>query len=231
MKWVLLGSVLLIFLILIIIITKITITLQLNHSQDDDHIKIKFKIWFGLVKYTINIPLVKIDNNTASIVMKREAQPGGNPKSKNGTKREKITASKILNGIQDTKMVIKHVIGLHTIIRIFMRKVKVKKLEWKTIFGIGDASLTGILTGVAWSVKSSAVGLISQYMRLETEPIIMVTPAFQQTFSQTHLTCIIQFRIGHAIVAAIRLVKYWKGSIPNFSTDPLSKLSQMKKKN
>ncbi|WP_010678428.1 hypothetical protein [Bacillus timonensis] len=72
MKWLLFIFLFIALLILLVAITRLTIFIEANHSQDDDHIKMKFSIWFGLIKYTINVPMVAVDKETPSIVFKKE---------------------------------------------------------------------------------------------------------------------------------------------------------------
>ena len=37
-------------------------------------LKIEFKAWFGLIKYKLNVPLIKVDDNSPSIVVEEEVQ-------------------------------------------------------------------------------------------------------------------------------------------------------------
>jgi hypothetical protein len=103
-------------------------------------------------------------------------------------------------------------------------------MEWNSMIGIGDAARTGTLVGALWIVKGSIIGVISNYIRLKEMPKLSITPNFQQAISQTRFSCMIQFRIGNAMLAGIKLVKYWKGGKPKFRTKPLSKFSEEKTK-
>ncbi|HAQ08870.1 MAG TPA: hypothetical protein DCR24_15690, partial [Bacillus bacterium] len=76
-----------------------------------------------------------------------------------------------------------------------------------------------------WSVKGGLIGVLSHYMKLKDMPVISITPNFQYAITQTSFKCIFQVRVGHAILAGIKLVKYWKGGWPEFKTKPLSVLS------
>ena len=93
MHWsLILIIILLIILILIgiLIVTKVKVLINIHHSQDDDHIKLKFSAWFGLIKYTINVPLIKVDTNSPSIIMEEEGKsniPIGDKKTK---KKKKV---------------------------------------------------------------------------------------------------------------------------------------------
>lgn len=224
MKWLLITLIVLILLIITVILTKVKILLYYYHNNDNDHLKIEFKAWFGLIKYKKEIPLIKIDDNSPTIVTKetKSAGPLGNAEKKD---TKQYSAEDLLHSLQDTKELLTHVVSLHRIVRKFLSKITVKELTWHSLVGIGDAAYTGMLTGALWALKGSIIGLISHYMKLKTAPAMSITPHFQFAVSQTVISCIFQFRIGHAMVAGIKLIKYWKGGMASFRTKPLSALS------
>lgn len=223
-KWLFLLLLLILLLFFIIILTKVKIYLDFYHGNDNDRVSILIKVWGGLIKYKKEIPMIKVDEENASVVIKEKTEMGPDEKT---TKEEENQFDKddLLNSLNDTKALLHHVIGLHTHIRRLMSKVQIKKLEWHTHVGIGDAASTAVVCGAIWTVKGSIIGIISNYMRLVKMPILTVTPNFQQKISQIQLKCIFQIRIGHAILAGLKLVRYWKGGMPNFKTKPLSVLS------
>ena len=65
---------------------------------------------------------------------------------------------------------------------------------------------------------------------MQNSPNLSVHPHFQLAVTQTSFKCMLQFRIGHAMVAGIKLVKFWKGGWPQFKSKPLSHLSQERSK-
>jgi Protein of unknown function (DUF2953) len=212
---------LLFILFFLILITKVTVTLDLNHVGDNDQFKIKFRAWFGLLRYTINIPLVKIDDDGPNLIVKEEQKVGSENTNHKG-KEKKVTPEDVLNSISDIKEIAEHIVELHKILRRFLKKIKIKKLEWHSQFGIGNAAHTGLLTGAAWAIKGSVIGIISQYLRLIATPVVTITPEFNQYCSRTKLQCIFQFRIGQTILAGIQFIKYWKGGRPKFKNKPFS---------
>ncbi|MDF0726428.1 DUF2953 domain-containing protein [Cytobacillus sp. S13-E01] len=213
-----------IFLLLFIItITKLSVNVDLYHTGDDDNIRIKLTAWFGLIRYTIKVPLIKVDKETPGIVVKHEEIAGQKDLGKK--KKQKFSPMDILLSMRDTTEILKHVINLHTIIRKFFNKISITKFEWHTTLGIGDAAQTGVLAGLGWSIKGTLLGILSNYMKLMTQPVTSITPSFQIPISQTKLSCIFHFRIGHAMLVGIRLIKYWRGGLPNFKKRPLSMLS------
>lgn len=229
LRWFLLAFICLLLLLIAVLLTKLKVHVYFFHGGDDDHFKIEFKAWLGLIKYKIDVPLIKVDTESPSIVIKEKVETGPNENTtQKGTKR--LTPEKLFKSINDVKEVLNHVVNMHTIVRIFLKKVKVKNFEWHSQAGIGDAAHTGVLCGAIWTVKGSLIGLLSNYMKFEVSPTINVIPNFQQMTSKTSLKCMFQFRIGHAMLAGIKLIKYWKGGRPNFKSKPLAAIPGNKTK-
>ncbi len=227
MKWILLGLLIIFLLLLVILLSRLNIYIVFKHAKDNDSLIIKFRAWFGLIRYTLNIPLIKINENSPAIVMKEETKKGKEEKV-TSEERSQFFAEDFLNGFKDMENLLKHVVSLHRIIRNFLKKVSVKKLQWNTIIGVGEASLTGMLTGAVWTVKGGIIGIISNYFKLKVNPNLSVQPHFQLPISQTSFECMLQFRIGHAMFAGIKLIKFWKGGRPQFRSKLFSSLSQEK---
>lgn len=227
MKWFILALAILLIIIIIISITKLKVYIRYDHFNDDDHLKIEFRAFFGLIKYKREIPLIKIDDNSPSIVVKQ----------KKGTKEEteqketmQFGAEDLLDSLHDMKTLLESIVSLNRIVKKFLKKVTIQTFEWHTTFGVGDAAATGMLTGAFWAIKGSIIGIISHFMKLSTMPSMSINPQFQFALSQTSISCIFYFRIGHAMLAGIKLLKYWKGGRPNFRTKPFSALSNNKTK-
>lgn len=229
MKWLLIALIAFIILSTLIMVTKLKVLFYIYHGNDNDHVKVQFKAWFGLIKYKIEIPLVKVDDNSPTLVVKEKKTAGP---QENTTKEEtkQFSAQELFASLHDTKELVSHIVSLHRIIRNFLGRISIRKLEWHTVVGIGDAAHTGMLTGAIWAVKGSIIGLISHYIKLKAVPDITITPHFQYAISQTAFSCMIHFRVGHAMLAGIKLIKYWKGGRPDFKLKPLSALSNDKTK-
>jgi hypothetical protein len=224
MKWVLLAILLLIVIVLIIFFTKVKILLDYFHGNDNDHFKVTIKAWGGLLKFTIEVPVVKIDDNSPTIVAEQKVKTGPDENMKQ-QKTTQVDKTDLLSSLHDFKQLIIHVAGLHKIVRDFLKKVTIRNIEWHTMVGVSDAAATAVITGAFWAVKGGVIGLLSNYMRMKDMPVMTITPSFQQTVSITSFKCMIQVRVGHAILAGIKLVKYWKGGWPEFKSKPLSALS------
>ncbi|USK32909.1 DUF2953 domain-containing protein [Bacillus sp. F19] len=223
--WIIACALFLFFLFLAFM--KITVIFDLKHVGDDDEIKVKLKAVFGLLKYTIKIPLIKVDPNGPNLILKEEKKMGKASKQKGID--EKISPDDILTNIKDFKELTEHIVHLHAIIRKFLQHVQIVKFEWRSQLGTGDAATTGMLIGPGWTLKGAAVAIISTYMKLKSRPILSIEPNFYQMSSKTILSCMLHFRTGHAIVAGLRLLKYWRGGRPTIINQQLSFLSKEKK--
>ncbi|MBM7660533.1 hypothetical protein JOC85_001305 [Bacillus mesophilus] len=204
-------------LLFFIFISELHIKIDYVHAQDNDQLSIMLRLWF--FRFTIKVPLIKVDKDSNSVVFEQEIQTGS-PTGQPQEKPKDVTSNELVNGFKNIKEIIEHVVGLHKIVRAFLKKVTVHKLEWHSNLGLGDAALTGMLVGAGWTIKGSIIGVLSQYMILKTSPTVTITPFFQQTFSHTKLSCMLSFRIGNAILAGLRIVKYWKGGLPSFAGGP-----------
>ncbi|MGO4888721.1 DUF2953 domain-containing protein [Anaerobacillus sp. MEB173] len=207
MHWGFIVLLIIIFIVILIMITKVNIELFYAHDQDNDELTIKFNAWFGLLSYTMSVPLIKVDKDSASIIIEEEQKVGQNDLE---DKKRKITPNLIINKMKEMQDFLRHVKGLHKIMRHFLKNISVTKFEWQTQLGIGDAAHTGVLAGIAWGIKGTAIGIVSHLMLLKTKPKIAVQPAYQSKQSFTRLRCMFSFRIGHAIGAGIKIARHWK---------------------
>ena len=212
----------LILILLILIFTRVTVEIDFYHGNDNDHLKIKFFAWFRLIRFTIDVPMLKIDKDSPALVLKEELKPGKKEETKKEKKR-RITPAIMIQKLKNVKEIITHVVHFHNIIANFLKKIQIKKLVWHTSVGIGDASYTGVLTGIIWALKGSILGLISKYMRLRVQPNIMVTPQFQQVISSMFFQCMIQFWIGHALLVGIKILAFWRGGMPKLHSNNVAK--------
>lgn len=77
-------------------------------------------------------------------------------------------------------------------------------LYWHTRVGYDDAALTGLSTGLIWSVKSLFLQYFSHIIPLRTVPIIHVDPSFNEPSFNTEFRCIFSFKLRHLIGATLK---------------------------
>ncbi|MDG5787005.1 DUF2953 domain-containing protein [Evansella sp. AB-P1] len=194
----------LLLLLPFIVFLKIKVNVTYMHNGKDDNLSLRFKVLF--FRYTVEVPVLAIDDESPSIVYKEERKSAIGEKEIN----EKFTLHRFLDDVKHFERFIKHVVGFHTIVRKFMKNVSVNEFYWETQMGAGDAALTGSSSGILWAIKGNAIGIMANYMKLKTEPKIKIDPQFQQMVLKTAFKCMVSFRIGHAILAGIKVLRHWK---------------------
>ena len=221
MKWFILSIAILLFILILIFITKIKIHITYSHKQEDDHFHLKLRAWGGIIRYTMKVPVIKVAEDSASVVYKEEK--GMSTPSNDSVKD--LTVEEVLDKFENIKKLIKDVFGFHILVRKFLNKVKVKTFQWHSLIGTGDVVLTGTCVGGCYAIKGSIIGLISRYIKFKKIPIYSITPDYQKTIASTSFFCIVEFRIGHAIVAGIKIFRYWKDEKVKFSSEQVAKNS------
>ncbi|HET7616070.1 MAG TPA: DUF2953 domain-containing protein [Bacillales bacterium] len=193
-------------IITLIMVSTVNMNIYYRHHRHEDTIVLRFRLW-GINMYTYKIPGISFDEQSASVVMKQEKKKGP------ANEKNEIQLSKddILRRIRSFHALLSHIYGFSRIVRHFFSKMKVRKFVWHTQFGLGDAAATGSATGSIWAVKGNVIGLLDRFFQLQTRPEISVVPLWQGEKAETELQCMISFRIGHAMGAGSRIVKYWKG--------------------
>ncbi len=91
--------------------------------------------------------------------------------------------------------------------KIILQSMSVHEMRWHTAIGMKDASLTGVMTGVAWTVKGMTVGTIDHVSDLKCIPDISIVPHFQQSVIQSEINCMISIKLGNAIYRAFQLMQ------------------------
>ncbi|MDR4948866.1 DUF2953 domain-containing protein [Neobacillus cucumis] len=218
MFWLFISFLLILFLFLLIIFTRLTIYVHYSHFNDNDDLKVELRIWFGLIKYKLKVPSIKVDDDSPSLIVKSKAHMGDSPNDETEPKVNQIDNDEFLSNLQKTKDLMHKVFGIHVIVKKFLQRVTIKHIEWQTLIGVGDAAYTGMMTGALWAVKGGIMGLLSSYMRMKEMPQLSINPHFQASVIHTRLICMFQFRIGYAILAGLKLMKFWKGGKPHLKS-------------
>ncbi|MDT8859387.1 DUF2953 domain-containing protein [Alkalihalobacillus sp. MEB130] len=195
----------LLVLFLLVVVSKVKIYVDYRHNKDDDLLDAKVTFW-GMRVYTFSAPVIKIDDDSASLIVEEEQKIAGFETKK----ALPITPELLDKYFHWFKDFLDHVVGLHKIVRKFLKKVNVNSLTWHTDIGVGDAAHTAQLAGAIWGVKGNIIGLIGNYMRMKFMPKLTIDPHFQAMVSHTYFSCMFSFRIGHAIVAGLMLLKHWR---------------------
>ncbi|MET3727495.1 hypothetical protein ABID52_001076 [Fictibacillus halophilus] len=205
MVWVTSIIGILLLLLIVISFSTIHISIYFVHRNDNSNIQVNFKM-YRFLKYKLNVPLIMVDAQDHSVKIREEK------KSTLGQKKEKkkITFSQIKKKYRSFNQMLKHINHFYKILAAFLKKMRVKKVEWHSAVGLGEASLSAIAAGTVWSFKGIAIQVLNTFFKLEGSPNVSVVPVFQGMHSETRFSCMISLKIGHAIVVMLKILKSWR---------------------
>lgn len=195
---------------MIIIFSPIKIQIQVHKQGKNDEVIIDFWFLYQLFHLRKMIPMIAIESIHEGTKFKTETKVS--MVSELEPKKDRLTPEKVTHWNKQYHRFLKHVTDFYEVMKRFLSHVHIDKLYWQSQVGTGEAMETGLLTGVVWSIKGSILGIISKYIILTKDPILVVEPNFQQRVFRTNFECIISFRLGHVILTGIRIIlKFLKG--------------------
>ncbi|MBU2701008.1 hypothetical protein Ga0466249_002119 [Sporomusaceae bacterium BoRhaA] len=99
------------------------------------------------------------------------------------------------------------------VVQSFMTAFCCEKFYWKTQFSTSDAAMTGIASGLLWSVKACLLSQLMKNVRFAVCPAIQVSPTFRQPEFKTEFQCIFSFKLGNVMNAFLFIVKNVKKGV------------------
>ncbi len=195
------GVILFVFLILIMF-TSVRIEILFKHEHVNEQGEIRIRALLGLVRLRFTLPQLNWRGWEQGLQVKGKMTT---EQSELMTVNEKVGKRNIRSMKKRMSELLSQIDDFMEVVRWFFSKITCEKLDWSTSLGTGDAAEAGILTGLAWSIKSMLIGWISGYIRWKQYPNLSIRPAFQQKMFDTYFHSIIRFRLGYAILALKRL--------------------------
>ncbi|MFC4777515.1 DUF2953 domain-containing protein [Paenibacillus sp. GCM10023252] len=188
--------------------SKVNIRSHIKRDGSNDDIVIHVNALYGAVKRTIHIPLVRFTGRAVELKQEVKNGLGSGVTEKN----DEIDANKVANALEKMKQVVILTQNLTGIARRTLAKVSLTEWEWKTAVGSGDAMWTAMATGAVWSMKTTLIGLLSQLLKLKTEPAVQVQPDYNKSGFSTEWSCTASIRLGSAMLAGLQFVARMKKS-------------------
>lgn len=195
-------------LLTLLILAKVQFRLQYSRNQENDHLSIQVYMWKGLINHRLRVPAIKLKKkHLVHIRLKQKLQV-------ENASGEKIYQGKNqldVSGLKEIYHKIEHGISLlkeyQNEIGYFLNHLKIRQLSWSTNLGVGDAAVTGLLTGVVWTIKSNLVsGLYQNVSEKNSYPHLQVEPDFQGRRFSTAVDCIFVIRIGYIMATGAKII-------------------------
>ncbi|MBM7564439.1 DUF2953 domain-containing protein [Paenibacillus sacheonensis] len=207
----------LIFLLLLAIaLSPVVIRGRIKRVGEDDDAELRIRALFGVVHYHWQLPEMKVQG--LGMELKRELTAENIGGSDSSVKKSSVNASSIVQSINWTHALLRHTDDLLGWVRRTLNHIRITEWKWTSAVGTGDAMWTAMLTGMAWSAKTTVIGVLSQLIRLQTDPEMTVQPVYQQAYFSTEGQFTAKVSFGYAIFAGIMLavkMKHAAKGLPN----------------
>jgi hypothetical protein len=188
--------------------TSLRIRIVYKRAAENDRIDVEVSMYRRLLKYRFTVNMLQIESLSKGVKVSQKAEVGQKGQAKE-RKKMWITPRTIKRMQRKFVRLLRNVYDLNEIMRHTLKYVRGEMLEWRTSIGLGEASATGASVGAVWAIKSSIIAVLAHYISLTTQPRLYVLPEFHREMLDTHLVCILRFRIGHAIIAVIRIAVHY----------------------
>jgi hypothetical protein len=205
----------LLLLLLIVAVTPLRIVISYGRVGSNDRLTLEVSAWFRLIRFAYELPVLQVQGGeqgpelVARIEKKEDASVKGIDLQK--MKRLHRKYQQLLDRVHDFQPIAKRM----------MRRVQCREIEWHTTLGVGEAAGTGALTGLVWGAKSMLIAGFSRHISLRAVPRFSVQPVWNNRIIRTQFRCILTFRLGHAIIAGVRiLIKLAIGRQQKWRTTP-----------
>jgi len=177
---------------------------EFERTGKDDNIAVEFRTLFGLLHYKWSVPFIRLTGGGVDVRNQTNLDEGVLDTE---TRRDgKVTMESVNKWIERAKRILRQTDDLTGLARHTLSRVEVRKWEWNSAIGTGDAVWTAMATGMIWSIKSTLLGALSQLTRLKTKPSVTVQPEYRGAGFTTSFLCIAQIRFGYAILAGLQLL-------------------------
>ena len=193
-------------IIIIILLYFLPLTIKVDYKRENNKDKLNLSFKFFILSYNLklsfidfkrlfSLPTTELRGKFSSLFFETDVKF-----------REEIT-DKEIKELKRVMKVIKRIIDRFEL--VFLLTHNCSFFSWQSSFGCANPAVTGILTGILWSAKSSLVAILQTKLNFKELPIIEVKPNF--TKPQPLLikfSGIFNFRLGQLILIALGVIYF-----------------------
>lgn len=191
----------LVLLFLFISVLPVMIKVSYGRQGEQDLLVMGISIWPGL-RYSFRVDMVDFKASLQGTSLFFRAG-----KKKQGTQLEKGIGYQwppIGELVRDALFWIDVISALKPSIDYLRQRTVISDLKWKTVFGFRDPYITGVASGLIWSVKGYIASAACSLFRLSGPPALSVIPDFNNAGISINLNCILMTRTGYIISTGVR---------------------------
>lgn len=165
-----------------------------KHNKNETKVTIQFGLFWNVVKFKLSLKSLEKSIKKFTTLFQLD-----NAKTLN--KEQKIDSGFLgdMSFIKDIWKIKNKIIP----------PVQCEQLIWITKVGCKDAAVTGLTTGLLWSIKGIVYGTLKQFKKWQVKKThFKVATDFDKNNFELLIDCIFILKIGHIIFAGIKLCGY-----------------------
>ncbi|MDK2799904.1 MAG: hypothetical protein PWP27_433 [Clostridiales bacterium] len=181
----------------ILLFIKLSISIEYLRTEENDRAILTFSIAKNLIK--VDIPFIDIDTKEGFWGIKLVEKL---KKNKDFSLKQKsfISFSNIKDLLEKSYIQFNHYKNIFIAVRNYLKtKVVCRDLIFHLDFGLGDASTTGIASGLVWGMSYNILSIADSNMILKHTDVKIV-PNFNESKLHIKFYCIFTIRIVHIII-------------------------------
>lgn len=191
-------------LLLAVALSDISLTGHVSRKGRDDYMQLDVTVLWGIIRYRLVIPFARFQGTSVKLQSERSGNTLGEKLASSAAESVDAQAAKKL--FEKTRDMLRFTRDLSDVVKRMLCSIRMKEWRWTTTVGTGDAVSTAMTTGLAWSVKTSVLGVLSQLVRLQASPQLEVIPLFNATAFSTELHYRARIRVSAVAAMGIRLL-------------------------
>lgn len=194
-------------LVLSFFLVPVTLRVRYTRQAENDRFQMDVGIWPGLLKYHLDMPSINLEGRLLAPIIEFKARlegKSGNPflKLKGDVNLSLERFYRVAGFWYDITL------RLKPISRYLLRRIEPRQFKWQTGIGLSDAAKTGMVVGWLWSLKGAVLSYLYSFFAPTTQkPCFAVVPNFNRPDVAIFLDCIFAVKLGHIIIAGLRIGK------------------------
>lgn len=194
--------------LLISLVIKAVVDFRYIRNEKEDHLVISMKAMCGLWKFSMTLPAFQLKwDEGPELEIEQKTEPGTGSTIQG---KHRVRFSFWREGFfyrlwpQIPGMLLK----LEKIKHYFYRGIHCTSLNWHLEIGFPDPVKTALVTGSLWAITGSFLARLYRQVTMDTDhPHIEIIPQFQKPGFSCELHCIFNLRMGHIIIAGLKLFR------------------------
>ncbi|WP_409346558.1 DUF2953 domain-containing protein [Paenibacillus sp. MBLB4367] len=211
MSWLWAGAVA-VALLAVLLASRIRLKLYFSRVGADDHLFVEARALFGIVRFKYEVPIIRFLGIFEGIEIRSETVDRKKNVLMDGV-GDNVSPDRFLDLYRKANVLLERIVGFADWVKGTLARVHCTQLQWATYIGIGDAAQTAVLTGAIWGLKTSLLGILFRFVKLDAKPELLVQPQYNRMQFATKVRFMFQMRLGVVLLAGMRLlVRYIRGN-------------------